>query len=865
MNRWHSMTGWIVLAMLMTAGPTLADGLGGANVATQPIPEHLQGRFPIQMPTYEGDARQLLLLSNRWVIVVTGNMQTLYQEINSRSDGELDEQVKLWARSEAEGKPHWGAYRRRWAIVDEHKAAAREAIGERRLQETQTYSITSPNDRRYADAKHPTRVDSLLVSMGQDRSHGGAFNIEYAHYNYIEFPEPMQQGKQYSIRVDDKNNSRVSFTYDENTLVSRAIKINQAGYLPDAPRNLAYLGAYLYEHGPLNADHAQTFEVVNVETGDVAYQGEIKLIERDPHFGTNEKNPDPAKRPSMYGEDVYMMDFSDLDDEGVFFIRVGGVGRSWPFVHRADAMNEVFYTAARALYHQRAGVPVEKQFTPWTRQAARVNPVYKSENIEFPPHVVNTPKGFDRFDVIGGSIDRSEPPQTIIGGWHDAADWDRNQAHFTIVFDLLNAYEMAPEKFKDNQLNLPESGNGVPDLLDEVRFGLDMWRQCMNDDGGVSTMIETWTHPKIDDDKVDYTLSTPTRWGSLIFAAGAAQYAKAIRKYNPDDAKLFEEAAKKAFAFGTDPNNALGELTINAKRKRGQGDPYTLSFVEKDEYLLPYLLHAKLQMYRLTGDEAYLADVPEIAANAHPPYEWRFGRQDWSPWIYYSILQTRDALPNETVEHWQNFFLKDADERVDMLGDAPYRHTWPRYQDYWLGWAASHATTFNRAMAIAYELTGDAKYRDAMVANTDFMLGANPMGMSWMPGVGFVYPIDIQHAMSENDGIMDPVPGIMIYGITGGPIWHQFREKVWVAPAPEGEDGKVVFVEETQRNPPLWRRWMVHPHTNVAKNEFTVQQTVSPMIFSAAMLMDENWTPDERLLNRQPRDESALFGQYYLP
>src|SRR5690606_12794187 len=115
-------------------------------------------------------------------------------------------------------------------------------------------------------------------------------------------------------------------------------------------------------------------------------------------------------------------------------------------------------------------------------------------------------------------------------------------------------------------------------------------------------------------------------------------------------------------------------------------------------------------------------------------------------------------------------------------------------------WGANMMMNFNRSLMIAHQLTGDAKYRDAALANTDFMLGANPMGMSWTTGMGFVYPIDIQHSMSENDGIVDPVPGITLYGITGGPIYHQFRNTVWVS---EGPDGPVEFIShESQRSLP---------------------------------------------------------------
>src|SRR5690606_35762721 len=174
------------------------------------------------------------------------------------------------------------------------------------------------------------------------------------------------------------------------------------------------------------------------------------------------------------------------------------------------------------------------------------------------------------------------------------------------------------------------------------------------------------------------------------------------------------------------------------------------------------------------------------------------------------------------------------DALVARLDEMPYAITWPRRQDFWMAWGASMMMNFNRSLMIAYHLTGDAKYRDAAVANADFMLGANPMGMSWTTGLGFVYPIDIQHGMSEDDGIVDPVPGITIYGITGGPIYHQFRDTVWQSKA---GDQTVEFIShESQRVPPLWRRWMVHPLVATAQNEFTIHETIAGTVFTMAVL-----------------------------
>ncbi|MBM4050560.1 MAG: hypothetical protein FJ279_36150, partial [Planctomycetes bacterium] len=578
---------------------------------------------------------------------------------------------------------------------------------------------------------------------------------------------------------------------------SRALKVNQVGYLPDAKGKFAYLGACLWEFGPHDFSFAREFKVVSVATGEVVHKGEVRLREKNPRFAPRpDKGDDPAQRPLIAGEDVYELDLSGLKAEGEFFITIPGVGRSWTFRHAKDAYAEAFYTACRGLYHQRCGIALEEKYTPWTRIQCHTDPIYESGHIPFGPGAdFKPPKGYEVFDVFGATTDLTRQTTNPRGGWHDAADWDRNIAHYTCVFDLLNAYELWPSKFSDGQLHIPESGNGIPDILDEAEFGLEVWKRSMTPDGGVAGMVETWTHPKIDDPNVKYSYSRRTRWSSLLFAAGAAQFAHLVKPFGADKAREYEALARKAYAFGSNPVNSLGKVAIQARKGRGKGDAYTLEWEEKDSMIQPFLVHAKLRLCILTGDTSYLKDVPKLVEGVLPPFQWPNRWQDYSAWLYFDIAhKLADKLPAETVRKWKDFFVGKGTERAGMNEAMPYRCSWPRHQDYWMGWGASVMTNYSRAELMAQALTGDEKLRDAAVQNADFMLGANPLGLSFTTGLGYAYPIDIQHANSENDAVMDPVPGITIYGLTGG-SYMQLRNNVWRSPTASGAKDYVDFMK----------------------------------------------------------------------
>lgn len=844
-----------------------------ATVKYEPLSAELQGKFPITEPQYRG-VDQLLLLSSRWLIVATRDVEAVVAKADELSGGTLLKAVNDWERSSAANQPNWTAYKKRGEILSTYVAQAREAIGEHQMDEPTWYTITSPDDPAYAKGQPAARVTRAQVSLDGNRVPGG-LDIDYAQYSYLEMPAPLSNGKTYTITLG--NAKAVTFTYDEQRTVSRAIKINQVGYLPSARQKYAYLGCWLQEFGAHDFAFAKTFTVINAQTGAVALTGEVKLREKASRFA---KESDGSDGPLITGEDVYELDLGGLKDTGVFFISVPGVGRSWAFRHDPAVYGEVFYAAMRGLFHQRAAQELQEPYTAWTRHAFHTAPVYESALMCGPQHGggPDETKGFERFDVVGATIDLSKPHAKVDGGWYDAADWDRDAVHDVVIFDLLTAYELAPQKFTDGQLNLPESGNGIPDILDECEYGLRVWKHSQRANGGVSGCLETWTHPAIDGNTA-YAFDRPTRWNTLIYAAAAAQLAQALKPFNAKLAGEYQESALRAYAFGNDPKNSVGKVQIPAARQRGSGTEYVVGWEETDACSYPYLIHAKVRLYDLTGDASYLDGLAELSKKAHQPLAWRFSERDFSAWIFAGLCYGPAAkvLPPELVKTWRDYFLAgtatDANtmdtriwigpNEVRWANDMPYRFSWPRGRGHAIGWGDSVTTNTSRCLTIAHLLTGEPQYLDAILTNEDFMLGANPKGMCWTTGLGYVYPVVFQHEWSQHDGILDPIPGITIYGITDGPMYFQFRNNVWNSPTPDGKS--VSFIHPGNTSIPVWRRYAAHPMANTAQCEFTVTETLAASAFTAAMLMPDKWQPSPALLHKLPREDRYLYGYWYLP
>jgi endoglucanase len=764
-------------------------------------------------------------LTNQWVVVIINSMQDVVNEIGRLSGSSTYlNNVNLWASTRYTATPNYNARNAFRTVRDQYIAQARINVGEQALDDATSFT---PN---------PLEQGRVLVGINEDITTGGPL-VEYVHYCYLKVPLDTT-----SISVFGQTTS-VILNDDQ---ISRAIKINQVGYLPSSPKKYAYIGAHIYDHGPLTID-ATSFTIHDSSSNATVYTGSVTL---------RDSNTILASGKPLTGENVYQMDLSDFSGIGEFYIKVPGVGRSWNFKHTLDVYGEVFYTTTRGLYHQRCGLPLKAPYTNWLRPTCHTKPVKESKFVSFPSQFTDRPANYERFDVYGATTDHSSFNVTAAGGWHDAADWDRNTQHYTCVFDLLYAYEMDPDKFTSNQLNIPESPTAYPDILKEAEYGLQCWKRSMDSRGGVSGMIETNTHPTRGVDG-NYAYSVRTRWDSLLLAAAAAMMAELIAPFDMAKSNTWKWYAIKSYNFGNNPANSLGTVTIPAKTNRGLGTSYTYTFTEKDTHIEPLLAHAKSRLYKLTSDSTYLTGLDTLIGKLRAPFKWPYTNRDYSGWINYSCL---DHVSNPTTKanYIKLWFTNYADALLPHVAAQPYRCTWPVTKDFWLDWGASCMTNENRSLLLSYKLTTQSKYLEAAILNMDYMLGANPQGMVYTTGLGQSYPAILQHETSQFDGIDDPVPGIALYGQTGG-SHNTLRTTVWQSPSPTGQ------VEFKTPVVPLWRSWSAHPTLNTRQCEFTIQETMSCNIFSAAALMSEGWSPSNTLKTKTPKTLANLPGYYYLP
>ena len=213
------------------------------------------------------------------------------------------------------------------------------------------------------------------------------------------------------------------------------------------------------------------------------------------------------------GDRGWWFDFSALREPGEYYVYDPSTHRRSPtFKVGETVFKPILKAACRMFYYQRLGVPLERAYAkgPWTD-----GPAYLQ----------------DRRARFVGAKDDASKERDLSGGWMDAGDTDKYPTFLgDVIHPLLYAYRANPKAFTDD-FDVPESGNGLPDLLDEVKFELDWLARMQGATGGVPIKMGQIDYggkqPLSADPRTRYY--GPDDSGSAIYAA--AVFAHAARVY----------------------------------------------------------------------------------------------------------------------------------------------------------------------------------------------------------------------------------------------------------------------------------------------------------------------------------------------
>jgi len=549
-----------------------------------------------------------------------------------------------------------------------------------------------------------------------------------------------------TVCIDDLHLTDPEFTPAPKTPAVSVppIRVNQLGYYPKGPKRATWV--VQGSDAPALAGKATPFEIVD-STGAVVHRGTTLPFGKDPTSGLF----------------VQRIDFSSYRENGEGLrIRVKAAdgtasAESDPFAIRPSVLKALSRDALRYFYYTRSGIALVQ---PYVENDRWLRPVGHPTDKQVPC----APDAKCSY-----SLD-------VSGGWYDAGDYGKYVVNGGLsVWLLMNLWEASQQLSlpvagaKDGDLHLPESGNKLPDLLDEARWEMDWLLKMQVPEGDANAGL---VHHKMHD--TDWSaLGTPPVLGdnprqlrpvstaaTLNLAATAAQAARVFAKLDPKFAERCLSAAKRAWAAA----EAHPDLIITNADNRGGGayDDATLS----DERFW-----AASELFVTTGDKAYfgiLSKSPHyLQLKAHESatpeaMDWRttdaLGTLSLALESRSTPVSVREANRKSIVNVAEKYL---AMSKADGFGQ-------PYVGAHYVWGSNSFIVNNGVIMAYAHAFTKDPRFLAGAAAAMDYVLGRNALGKSYVSGYG-ARPLTNPHhrlwAHSIDPKFPSPPPGVL----SGGP------------------------------------------------------------------------------------------------
>ena len=342
----------------------------------------------------------------------------------------------------------------------------------------------------------------------------------------------------------------------------------------------------------------------------------------------------------------------------------------------------------------------------------------------------------------------------VQGGWHDAGDYGKYIGPGAVtVGHMLYAYLLFPTASLDG-LNIPESGNGVPDILNEVRYELEWMLKMQREDGAVYHKLTTkrfaaFVMPEEDRD-TEYVMPAG-QCAAAAFAACMALASRVWKRYDTAFSARMLDAAIRARDWLERNPELIPWKNPDDVHTGGYGD----------DCMTDELFWADCELYAATGDKRYAAGLEARAGQIDiAQMGWRDVGGMGAMCCFFEL---DGKLNPDFLKLLQERFFRAADRAVNTAVQSAYGTALGNREYIW----GSNLTVMSRAMLLicAWKLSGNRNYLYEAAGQLNYLLGLNALDVCFVTGFGtnpFMHP---HHRPSAADGIDDPVPGL----VSGGP------------------------------------------------------------------------------------------------
>lgn len=533
------------------------------------------------------------------------------------------------------------------------------------------------------------------------------------------------------------------------------IKIDQFGYRPEAAKVAIISQAVNGFNAPDAFIPGAEYEVREWNSDQIIYSGNLT----------------PWKEGEVHqqsGDKVWWFDFSEVKNPGSYYIydpenQVGSVR----FEIAENVYQDVLVQAVRTYFFQRCGFAKEFPYADprWVDAAA-----YNHQNQDPEARLIT-----DQFN--------NDTKRDLSGGWFDAGDYTKyvNFTH-SVIHNLLFAYAENPEVWGDN-FNIPESGNGIPDILDELKWELDWLLKMQLADGSVLMKVgepdNAGQSPPSSDTGIRYygpANSSSTRTFASTMAHASLVYQSLEFTEMKDYGVKLLEAAEKAWQW----------LESNPATQSYDNQGFSSANPDRSAYdQLATQFSAAVYLFDATDADIYHDYVKSNYQNIHA-ISWTF----WYPFeqtyqdalLYYTQIDNADAgISSEILTNFESSISSNNADLVSALSeDEDAYHAYIKDNDYVWGSNQVKSQTGNILYnAYHYDILENRKEDLLRVSEgyIHYLHGVNPMSMVFLSNMGYFgaenYVNEIYHQWFADDTEWDhalnsakgPAPGYL----TGGP------------------------------------------------------------------------------------------------
>lgn len=461
-------------------------------------------------------------------------------------------------------------------------------------------------------------------------------------------PNPRSQTLPGTEETDEFTSLGLSPEFDYEVPESLpSILVDQVGYASGSSK-LAMING---------EDPPEEFVILDAGSGREVYTGKIEKKGYDETLGTH----------------ISHADFTDFNTPGTYYIQAPSIGRSYAFTIAEEPYKELFQKVFQQYYCNRCGLTLSAEIAG----DAAHNACHSRE---------------------AQMKDEAMIKLDVSGGWHVDEIGSRDVARgCRTINTLLLAYELYPDAFGD-ALGIPESGNGVPDILDEVKYEID-WLLKMQDakSGAVYASVSS-----VDNKTAGYILYIDgiTMDATIHFAAAMAKFSYLYQSYDLEFATHCLKAADRAYRYA---------------------EQY-LADISQEQYF-----HAAAELYRATGGYQYHNVVKSyLGQNPQPDLE-----NDFVFWGCVTYLSTKQTVDMELC----NSVIQDLMRKVETISFASKSSKLLVKTDENQGSHAGLLRDMTRLAVVDHIITNH-EYATVLENHLHYMLGRNLKSIAYLDDVG---------------------------------------------------------------------------------------------------------------------------------